>query len=235
MVVLTIVAQKNGEAVYFDEPIPQVHYMRLVSCSLYNSWHNLKRVGMMFYKTRKYPHNQHNHEMTTVNIAEIPQGHYNLLSLVRELKSSLAEYKSGIKLQFETDAPNTGLEILNPVHDEKQINVTHDLAKLLGTGTKLSAKNYVKKLKTPSSYFIHCNLIDPTKNFFNGKRSKILAQIDVTGSDYDKVTYHSPPQECLRDCYTGQHVNQITLSVEDEDGDMLDFNGLPIEFVLELN
>ena len=93
MVVLTIVAQKNGETVYFDEPIPQGHYMRLVSCSLYNSWHNLKRVGMMFYKTRKYPHINGNHEMTTVNIAAIPQGHYNLLSLVRELKSSIAEKK----------------------------------------------------------------------------------------------------------------------------------------------
>ena len=45
MVVLTIVAQKNGETVYFDEPIPQAHFMKLISCSLYNSWHNLKREG----------------------------------------------------------------------------------------------------------------------------------------------------------------------------------------------
>jgi len=235
MVVLTIVAQKNGETVYFDEPIPQVHCMKLVSCSLYNSWHNLTRVGMMFYKTRKYPHVAHNHEMTTVNIAQIPQGHYNLLSLVEEMKSSIAKYKSGIDLQFETDVPNAGLEIFNPVHDDKQINVTHDLAKLLGTGTELGAKTYVKKLKTPSSYFIHCNIIDPSQNFFNGKRCKVLAKIDIMGSDYDKVTYHSPPQECLRDCYTGQHVHQITLSVKDEDGEMFDFSGLPIEFVLELN
>jgi len=189
----------------------------------------------VFYKTRKYPHIPDNHEMTTVNIAEIPQGHYNLLSIAKELKSSIAEYKSGIDLQFETDAPNTGLEIFNPVHDSHQINVTHDLARLLGTGTELGAKTYVKKLKTPSSYFIHCNLIDPSQNFFNGKRSKVLAKIDITGSDYDKITYHSPPQECLRDCHTGQNVNQITLDVKDEDDEMLDFNGMPIEFVLELN
>ena len=37
MVVLTIVTQKNGEAIFFDEPIPQVHFMKLISCSLYNS------------------------------------------------------------------------------------------------------------------------------------------------------------------------------------------------------
>jgi len=127
---------------------------------------------MMFYKTRKYPHINGNHEMTTVNIAAIPQGHYNLLSLVRELKSSLAEYKSGIDLQFDTDAPNAALEVFNPVHDNHQINVTHDLAKLLGTGTEFSAKTYVTKLNMPSSYLIYCNLIDPSQNFFNGKRPK---------------------------------------------------------------
>ena len=45
MVVLTIVMQKNGETVYFDEPIPKAHFMKLISCSLYNSWHTLKREG----------------------------------------------------------------------------------------------------------------------------------------------------------------------------------------------
>jgi len=99
MVFLTIVAQNNGETVYFEEPIPQVHYMRLVSCSLCNSWHNLKAVGVMFYKTRKYPKHPHNNETTQVNIAEIPQGHYNLVSLVKALKSSIAEKKSGVDLQ----------------------------------------------------------------------------------------------------------------------------------------
>ena len=45
MVVITIVTQKNGEAIFFDEPIPQVHFMKLISCSLYNSWDTLKREG----------------------------------------------------------------------------------------------------------------------------------------------------------------------------------------------
>ena len=61
MVVLTIVAQKNGETVYFDGPIPQVHYMRLVSCSLNNSWHNLKKVGEM------------SSDRAGIRVAEIPE------------------------------------------------------------------------------------------------------------------------------------------------------------------
>lgn len=41
MVVLTIVAPSNESTVYFDQPINK-NYVRLLSCSLYNSWFNLK-------------------------------------------------------------------------------------------------------------------------------------------------------------------------------------------------
>ena len=231
MVVLTIVAQKNGETVYFDEPIPQVHYMRLVSCSLYNSWHNLTRVGTVFFN-KTISHNN----TRQIFAAQIPQGHYNLVSLVKELKSSIAEKNSDLKnVEIETNKPNSVLKITNPIHDSCQINVSYDLANLMGIGTKLSDKTYVKKLNTSSVYFIHCDLIDPSNNFLNGKRSDILAKIDIRGLPYERVTYHSQPQDVLRECSTGQHVHQITLSVKGEDGEMLDFNGLPIEFVLELN
>jgi len=62
-----------------------------------------------------------------------------------------------------------------------------------------------------------------------------LAKIDIRGLPYDKITYSSLPQEALRECTTGQHVHQITLSVKDEHGEMFDFKGLPIEYALELN
>ena len=223
MVVLTIVAQKNGETVYFDEPIPQVHYMRLVSCSLYNSWHNLKRVGVIDV------------DRANVRIATIPQGHYDVFSLVRELKSSIRELKSRITLEFETNKPNSALKIVNSQHDRYPINVSHALANLIGIDTRLGAITYVKKLNTPSAYFIHCDLIDPSNNFFNGKRSDVLAKIDIRGVPYAKISYPSLPQDALRECSTGQHVHQITLCVRNKDGEMFDFNGLPIEFVLELN
>jgi len=132
MVVLTIVARKNGETVYFDEPIPQVHHMRLVSCSLYNSWHNLKRVGVIAV------------DRSSVRIATIPQGHYNLLSLEKELKSSMRELQSGISLELETNMPNSVLKITNPNHDRYPINISHALADLLEIGTRLEAITYVK-------------------------------------------------------------------------------------------
>jgi len=143
--------------------------------------------------------------------------------------------KGGIKFQIETDKPNSVLKLFNPVHDTYQIKITHALADLMGTATDLDALTYVKKLNTASAYFIHCDLIERSKNFFNGKRSDVLAKIEIRGLPYDKVTYRSLPKEVLRECWAGQHVNQITLSVKDKSGEMFDFNGLPIEFELELN
>jgi len=105
----------------------------------------------------------------------------------------------------------------------------------MGIATQLGHSANVKKLNTPSTYFIHCDLIDPSKKFFNGKRSKVLAETDIRGLPYDNVTYTSLPQEVLRECSTSQPVHKITLSVKDESGEMFDFNGLPIKFVLELN
>ena len=49
MVVLTIVTQQNGETLYLDTPIPQVHLIKFVSCSLYNSWHNLKSAAQLYF------------------------------------------------------------------------------------------------------------------------------------------------------------------------------------------
>jgi len=118
--------------------------------------------------------------MRQIFIAQIPQGHYNIVSLVKELKLSIDEGKSELKkIEIETNKPNSVFKLFNPDHDRYQINVCHDLARLIGSGTKLGALTYVKKLNSPSAYFIHCDLIDPKNNFFNGKRTYILAKIDI--------------------------------------------------------
>ena len=70
MVVLTIVIQKNGETVFLDQSIAQVHFMKHISCSPYNSWDTLKNEG-------------------TLSIAEIPPGHYTLEAVAKQMEESL--------------------------------------------------------------------------------------------------------------------------------------------------
>jgi len=219
MVVLTIVAQSNGETVYFEQPIPQIHFMKLISWSLYNSWHNLNRVEQI------------NLTQSRETLASIPGGHYTLHGPVKELKSNLEIDRNKAGIKFKTNNFNSVLKITT----EQGVSITHGLAALLGTGTRLDLTSDVIKLNTPSTYFIHCDLTDKTKNVFNGKRSDVFAKFNIRGLPYDKVSYYSLPQEALRECSTDQHVNAITLSIKDESGGLFHLKGLPLEFVLELN
>ena len=93
----------------------------------------------------------------------------------------------------------------------------------------------VKQIKRPMSYFIHCDLINRNLNFVNNKKSDLLAKIDVKGRPYEKVRYDASPQQPIRDCSTSSHVNSITISVRDQDGELFDFKDMPLEFELDLN
>ena len=48
MVILTIVTKENPYTVYFDQPIKKTSYIRLLSCSLYNSWNIFEKDGIIF-------------------------------------------------------------------------------------------------------------------------------------------------------------------------------------------
>ena len=75
MVVLTVVMPSNEYMVYFDQPIPKPNSVRLLSCSLYNSWHNLKRTGeiAVFDDDKK-----------ASSIIKLTPGHYSLETIVKD-------------------------------------------------------------------------------------------------------------------------------------------------------
>ena len=116
-----------------------------------------------------------------------------------------------------------------------RINLDDNLAKLFGTDNTLPMLTRIKQVMKTTAYFIHCDLIDKTNNLFNGKRSDLLAKFDLTGKPYEKVRYDTSLQFPFRDCSTDKHVNSITLSVKNQDGELFDFKGMPIEYELELN
>jgi len=70
----------------------------------------------------------------------------------------------------------------------------------------------------------------------NGKRSDLLAKVDVRGKPYEKVSYNiASSQNVFRDASTDKFINSITLKVKDENGELFDFKHLPLLFELELN
>ena len=86
---------------------------------------------------------------------------------------------------------------------------------------------YVKWLTSPSTYFIHCDLVDKSQNLVNGKPSTVLAKFDLRGKPFEKVYYQTAQQHVLPDTSTGDYdVNTLTISVRDEKGNLFDFNGI---------
>ena len=222
MVVLTIVTEGNGEAISFEKPIPQVHFIKLVSCSLYNSWDTLKREGSARLGDIQ------NRE--GVSVGKILPGHYDSESLAKAIHKLFVDRR--VALQTEMNEPFGQLVIHNTTG--KQIELDRDLAALLGIERKLPLKTVVKRITSSSTYFIHCDLLDKTQNLWNGERSDLLAVVNVKGKPYEKVTYHAYPQQASRECATDKFISSITISVKDENGGRFDFKGFPLVFELEL-
>ena len=48
MTILTIITNANDVIIYFENPLERgFEYIRLISCSLYNSWYNLKEKSVL--------------------------------------------------------------------------------------------------------------------------------------------------------------------------------------------
>ena len=167
----------------------------------------------------------------SLSVSKLPPGHYTLEAIAEGLEETVKKYT--YKISTKTYSPFGQLVITN--HGMKPLRIDRDLGIFLDTGRELKgALKFIKQIKRPMSYFIHCDLIDRNSNFVN-KKSDLLAKIDVKGRPYEKVRYDASPQQPIRDCSTSSHVNSITISVRDQDGELFDFKDMPLEFELELN
>ena len=116
------------------------------------------------------------------------------------------------------------------------IQLSQNLSQLLGIGADLSRVVHVKRLHSPTTYFVHCDLMAKKQNLLNGKPSAVLARFDIRGKPFEKVRYQTPQPHVLRETDSGDYdVNSITLSVKDENGNLFDFKDQPLEFEVEIN
>ena len=122
------------------------------------------------------------------------------------------------------------------IHNPKGIRFSVNLVELLGVNPALKPITIIEKLNSPSTYFVHCDLIDKRQNLLNGKPLTVLARFDIRGQPFEKVHYQTPQPHVLRDTDSGDYdVNSITLSVKDENRNIFDFKGYSLEFELEIN
>ena len=121
------------------------------------------------------------------------------------------------------------------IFNQNNVKFSNNLLELLGVKNTLFM-TFAKRLTSPSTYFVHCDLIDKRQNLVNGKPSTVLARFDLRGKPFVKVHYQIAQQHVLRDTLTGDYdVNSLTISVQDEKGNLFDFNGMPLEFEVEIH
>ena len=178
MVVLTFIAPSSEHTIYFDQPIKKPNYIRLLSCTFYNSWHNLKnefeisvaKTGMEDKRT----------------IVNIKPGYYTPKSLAKTITQKFAERWGGgifCKRLYSSGSPG----VLNP-KAKQSIGLPSPYTTFLFDvdGNQIQPHIAVKRFASPSTYFIHCDLVDKEQNLLNGKPSTVLARFEVRGEPFEK-------------------------------------------------
>ena len=218
MTIVTIITNANDHTVYFKEPIKNFQFIKLVSCSLYNSWKNLKESGTMTISK--------NEDEAEKIVYQFPPGHHTL-------KSMLFVFQK-INYFSQINSPR-GILVFPNMENETITELSPNLLELFGIDAKPSTGFVIKKLKTPHSYFIHCDLIDKTENLLNRKPSNLLAKFSIRGQPYEKINYISPSHEVFRDATSrDNYLHSLAISVKDENGNLFDFEGFPLEFEIEI-
>ena len=225
MLILTLITNSNDHTVYFEKPLSRgFDRIRLISCSLYNSWYNLKERGEIGFV---------DNSITTTKI--IPPGNYTLDSIGKKMQTLFErEY---VTVKFDDAKGSIVLE--NPYN--KKIIFDRDLTFLLGLNgnmkeisrTQLKTQTEITRLLSFNNYFINCDLLDKDENLFNGNPSMILGCFDIVGKSFERVEY-SPKEITMKKITTGKFISSMRISVTDENGEMIDFNGLPLRFELEI-
>ena len=171
---------------------------------------------------------------TTIHVhTSFFQDSYTLETLSSIIKNVFKE-KYGITIPTQINQPRAAMIIHNTTG--KKILLDEDLADFLGYDKELSPSSFIKRLNSPTTYFIHCDLIDKRQNLLNGKRSTVLARFDIRGQPFERVRFQTTQQYVFRNTSTGDYdVNSLRISVCDENGSLFDFNDQPLEFELEIN
>ena len=222
MVVLTFLLNSNDETIWLDEPIENFESIRLISCSFYNSWHNLKKRGEISVVDF----------MDVADVKRISPGYYSLQSLGKEIKNILDKEK--IKVTIDEKG------LILSKHPIKKVIFDRELSYLLGLsqeGQRYTLKKedkIINRLVSFNNFIISCDIIDKNDNFFNGKPSTVLACFEIRGKAYEREIYDSKIIPFRKIAGGKQVINSLRITVKEETGEVIDFNGLPLRFEIEI-
>ena len=164
----------------------------------------------------------------------IPPGNYTLNGIGKKLQEIFADEGVEVKFYDEQD-----VIVIKNLQNQKII-FDRDLTFLFGLNgneedsrTRLKTQTVLNRLVSFNNYFINCDLLDKDENLFNGNPSTILACFDIVGKSFERVEY-SPKQITMKKITSGKYISSIRITVTDENGELIDFNNLPLRFEIEI-
>ena len=98
------------------------------------------------------------------------------------------------------------------INNPNNLRFSTNLVELLGVNPALTQITTIKRLTSPSTYFIYCDLVDKDQNLLNGKPSAVLARFDIREKPFEGVNYQTSQQHVLRDASSCNYANSITLT-----------------------
>ena len=143
----------------------------------------------------------------STSIIPVAPGNYTIDSLAEEF-NNMKKIKSSINLIAKTNMP-LGLMVIN---NPNNLRFSVNLVELLGVNPALAPITTIKRLTSPITHFIHCDLLDKDQTLLNGKASTVLARFDIRGKPFERVNYQTTQQHVLRDASSCNYTNSITLS-----------------------
>lgn len=127
-------------------------------------------------------------------IAKLPTGHHTIAFLEKRL-NTVFKKDCETRINAEKNESVGALVIYNL--EETDVRLDQNFQKFLGIDSKLGIRTYMKRLNSPSSYCIHCDLMNKTENLLNGKPSNPLAKFQIRGNPFEKIDCIKPPQHCV--------------------------------------
>ena len=138
MTILTIITNSNDHTIYFKEPIKNFQYIKLISCSLYNSWINLEENGnIIITDFEKNPLEN--------NVYQFPPGHHTPESVLYFFKT--------INYFSKLNSPRGILVLPNP-KNKTVTTISQNLLELFDVvHPKISTDLTIKKFKTSQLFY----------------------------------------------------------------------------------
>ena len=209
-------SDKNNFTTYLNPPI-KARKVRLVSCSLYNSWHNLINGMVTAFKGNG------NYQGVM-----LPNGHYTPITLAKELAKHGYTLTTGLphEMTLKHNLPNNFSVTLGRLDA---------LGSLLGIQGKAITNTAIPvNWKVPSGYEVYCNLVHSYSSLGGPREARpshLMSKFPPKGNPFDLVEYTPISLNYDLSCDLVSEL-QITIKV---DGEVVNFNGRKINLVLSFS